>query len=166
MTDDKITPEMIEEANRRAYGPRKKKRLPPISLDEFQVRGNRIGERVGNSILGMVLRGRMARQRQRRNADLPDCAACTWAELIRCGGPLAYLRVAAEKAAKQAAREEAHHWLDFLEENPPDDEEIAAQVARYIKALKRIAGIQPTADEIRAQTRERVRRFRERKAQS
>jgi hypothetical protein len=156
--DDKITPEMIEEANRLAYGPKRKKRRPPVTLDEIEARSAKGPD---GEVMGMIMRGVMARHRQRRNSDIPF--PVTWADLIRNGGPLAYMRAAAARAAKQAAGEEARYWLDLLAENRPDDDKIAGVIDGYIKTLRRIVGERPPIEEVRARTRERVRRFRERR---
>jgi hypothetical protein len=158
--DDKITPEMIEEANRLAYGPKRKKRPFPKTLDEIEADFAKgpLGE-----VMGMIVRGAVARHRQGRNADIPF--PLTWADLIRNGGPLAYMRDAGWRAFRDAAHEEARYWLDLLEANRDEigDSTVRREIDGYIKTLRRIVGERPPIEEVRAQTRERVRRYRERR---
>jgi hypothetical protein len=100
--------------------------------------------------------GECMTKRRRCDADLP--LPVTVASLIENGGPLAYVR----NAAKRAAREEARFWLDLLEKvEPGDNWQLETLVVAWVKAVKRILCVNPTADEIRVQTRERVRRWRE-----
>jgi hypothetical protein len=131
-----------------------KKRQQQLTLDEVEARFARV-----NKVAGMTARGAYALVHQGRRQTIP--LAATWADLIRNGGPLAHVRAAAWEAYREAARMEARRWLEQLEV-PEDDPEIAAVVAGYIKSLKRIAGVGQTIEERRAQTKDRVRRWRER----
>jgi hypothetical protein len=91
----------------------------------------------------------------------------TLAQLIQRGGPEAFAR----GRARDAAQEERDFWLMWLEGMP--EREIrdagssdAMMRELYIKALRRRLGKQRRVpiEVIRAQTRERVRRFRHRRA--
>jgi hypothetical protein len=169
MADNPTPEEITDEAKRQAYVRRFRyntkthKRKPPLTLDEIEARfANR-------EVLGWTVRGAIARMRRRRSFHLPD--PNTWRDLIRAGGPLVYMRAAGLRAAKEAELEEAQRWLGWLEQNRPevdadshpDDITIARLVDRYIKTLRRILGEPTPIDEVRAQTRRRVRRFRERR---
>jgi hypothetical protein len=80
----------------------------------------------------------------------------TLGELADAGGP----ETLARKAAQEAAQSERRLWLDTLEDIPeakrPDI------VNGWIGDLRRKLALRRSKDVIRAQTRERVRRFRER----
>jgi hypothetical protein len=82
-------------------------------------------------------------------------------ELIAAGGPEAFA-----EAAEEAATSERQFWLRALErwqrDNEPDYGHIGVSVIMYIRELRRKLGIKPPKELIREQTRERVRRFRER----
>jgi hypothetical protein len=90
----------------------------------------------------------------------------TVGELVMAGGPETLARHAAGEAAEKAATLERRFWLGVLERwqrnNEPDDLYINAQVRMYIRELRRKLGLKPPKELIREQTRERVRRFRER----
>jgi hypothetical protein len=77
----------------------------------------------------------------------------TLGELHDAGGP--------ETLAQEAAQSERRRWLDVLEDVPeakrPDI------VYRWIGDLRRKLGLRRSKNIIRAQTRDRVRRYRERK---
>ena len=87
-------------------------------------------------------------------------------ELIEAGGPEAF----AKQEAKQAARRERQLWLGVLERlelnklNSDQQVIMIAIVESYIRELRRRLGIRPLKETVRAQTRERVRRFRARRA--
>jgi uncharacterized protein (DUF2267 family) len=89
----------------------------------------------------------------------------TIADLIKAGGPETFARQAAHKAAQGERR----FWLRVLEQvdleevNRRDSYE-AAVVTAWIKSLRRQINVKPSPEVIRAQTRERVRRFRSRQA--
>jgi hypothetical protein len=76
----------------------------------------------------------------------------TLGELADAGGP--------EALAQEAAQSERRRWLDTLEDIPeakrPDI------VYRWISDLRRKLGLRQPKNVIRMQTRERVRRYRER----
>jgi hypothetical protein len=87
-------------------------------------------------------------------------------DLIDAGGPIVLVHNAAAQAAAQTAHTEARRWLNRLTKiktNASSDTVLAKTIEDYIRALRRIVGERPGIDEVRAQTRERVRRFRERK---
>jgi hypothetical protein len=75
----------------------------------------------------------------------------TLGELADAGGP--------ETLAQEAAQSERRRWLNTLESLPqrPDI------VHGWINGLRRKLGLRQPKDVIRAQVRERVRRYRERK---
>jgi hypothetical protein len=79
----------------------------------------------------------------------------TLGDLADAGGPEAL----AKRAAEQAAQSERRRWLDTLEALPqrPDI------VCGWINNLRRRLRLRQPKDVIRMQTRERVRRYRERK---
>jgi hypothetical protein len=88
-------------------------------------------------------------------------------ELGRSGGPNAMIR----QAELEAGDQEARFWLEVLESQLPqipiedgDDIMLSAIVHGWIKSLRQRLGLRPSPDVIRAQTRERVRRYRERQA--
>jgi hypothetical protein len=84
----------------------------------------------------------------------------TFEELVRAGGPEGMARAAAERAAN----EERQFWLDILEGmKPPDDAWVDMYRSTYIRDLRRRLSIKPSVEIVRAQTRERVRRLRERR---
>jgi hypothetical protein len=80
----------------------------------------------------------------------------TLGELADAGGP----ETLARKAAQEAAQNERRLWLDLLVAIPegkrPDI------VYWWISDLRRKLGLRQPKDVIRMQTRERVRRYRER----
>jgi hypothetical protein len=78
----------------------------------------------------------------------------TLGDLADAGGP----ETLAKRAAEQAAQAERHRWLDVLE-GIPERPEI---VSGWINGLRRKLGLRQSRDTIRMQTRERVRRYRER----
>src|SRR4051794_33072082 len=89
-------------------------------------------------------------------------------DLAAKGGPMAFVRAAAD----EAAREEAASWVEVLADCLTDceasgDADLYARVLlhSWVKQMRRIAGIKPSPEEKRAQTRERVRQHRERKRQ-
>ena len=91
-------------------------------------------------------------------------------ELARIpGGPFALI----EQAEQQAGDAEARFWLDVLEHHVAkalaegvtgDDLMLSAIVHGWLKSLRLRLGVRPSPDVIRAQTRERVRRLRARRA--
>jgi hypothetical protein len=80
----------------------------------------------------------------------------TVAELVEAGGPEGLARAAAREAAAKTRR----FWLDVLEGIPEAERDFIVQM--YIGGLRRRLGLHQPKDVIRAQTRERVRRFRAR----
>jgi hypothetical protein len=84
-------------------------------------------------------------------------------ELFRAGGPQTLIR----KAERRAGDDEARLWLNVLEAASPkldasDNLVLHVTVQDEIRSLRKRLGLKPSIDEVRAQTRERVRRFRER----
>ena len=86
-------------------------------------------------------------------------------ELARSGGPNAMIR----QAELEAGDQEARFWLEVLESQVPqipiedgDDILLSAIAQGWIKSLRQRLGLRPSPETIRAQTRERVRRFRAR----
>ena len=99
---------------------------------------------------------------------LPASLPTTLSERIASGGPGALIRRAAARAAKEAATREGLFWLAVLEEiaaksTVGDDPGDQAYVTGTIRALRRRFGLKRPLEEVRAQTRERVRRHRERR---
>jgi len=85
--------------------------------------------------------------------------------LIDAGGPMAFVR----KAAEEAARQEAEQWAEIVasalakyEASGNPELTVVLMMQSWLKQMRRIAGMKPSVDEVRAQTRERVRRYRER----
>jgi hypothetical protein len=83
-------------------------------------------------------------------------------ELFAAGGPQALIR----EAEKRAGDGEARFWLSVLETVGPRLEGaenllLPVMVQAEIRSLRKRLGLKPPIEEIRAQTRERVRRFRE-----
>ena len=100
----------------------------------------------------------MARSRFGR---LPKRLPQTFQQLIEAGGPAAF----AKAAAAAAARQEFEFWLQILEGVRDDLEEHDQMFCDlYLRDLRRKLGLRPPKQEIREQTRLRVRRFRERRA--
>ena len=101
-------------------------------------------------------------RRPKRRPKLPTSLD----ELIEAGGPEAF----AKQEAKQAARRERQLWLGVLERlelnrlNSDQQVIMISIVESYIRELRRRLGIRPPRETVRAQTRERVRRFRARRA--
>jgi hypothetical protein len=86
-------------------------------------------------------------------------------ELARSGGPNAMI----QQVERQASDQEARFWLETLEAYWLAtalvlDLPYTMILDSWIKSLRRRLGVKPTPEAIRAQTRERVRRFRERMA--
>ena len=81
-------------------------------------------------------------------------------QLVAAGGPNAVAR----DAAADVARQEMEFWLKLLERIKQEDLDTRGRMmcSRYIRNLRRKLGIRPSKEEIREQTRFRVRRFRER----
>jgi len=82
-------------------------------------------------------------------------------DLVMAGGPERLAR----EAAEEAARTERKFWLDVLVGMKLDDDADPwdhAMRVNYIRALRRKLRIKPSTNVIREQTRERVRRHRER----
>jgi hypothetical protein len=98
------------------------------------------------------------------NSRSPAEVVDTVSELIRMGGPLALI----EQAKRRAGELEGRFWLGVLESLEIDDDGGIRHiiVPRWIKELRRRLGVAPSRTEVRAQTRERVRRFRCRKARA
>ena len=94
---------------------------------------------------------------RRRSKRLP----MTVGELIEAGGPETLARHAATEAAEKAATLERKFWLGVLERWQRKNE-LDLNVTLYIRELRRKLGKKPPKELIREQTRERVRRFRER----
>ena len=88
----------------------------------------------------------------------------TISELVAAGGPTAFARAAAETAARKTFE----FWLDVLERIEQDDLDEQDQMfcALYIRSLRRKLGVPQSKEEAREQTRLRVKRFRERRAQA
>ena len=88
----------------------------------------------------------------------------TWAEFLHAG------EAAVEAAINKAAYDARRSWLENLEKElptmPEDDEHdyfLWLSVIARIKRLHRKLGIEQPAEEVRAQTRERFRQYREHK---
>jgi hypothetical protein len=84
-------------------------------------------------------------------------------ELFRAGGPQALIR----EAERQAGDNEARFWLSVLETAGPRLEGaenllLPVMVQAQIRSLRKRLGLKPPIKEVRAKTRERVRRHRER----
>jgi hypothetical protein len=84
-------------------------------------------------------------------------------ELFRAGGPQALIR----EAERRARDDEARFWLSVLETAGPrfeGDENLLlpVMVQAEIRSPRKRLGLKPPIEKIRAQTRERVRRHRER----
>jgi hypothetical protein len=101
----------------------------------------------------------MAR-RSKRPRRLPKQLPQKIHELVAAGGPKAVAR----NAAADAARQEMEFWLKLLERIKQEDLDTRGRMmcSRYIRNPRRKLGIRPSKEEIREQTRSRVRRFRER----
>jgi hypothetical protein len=80
----------------------------------------------------------------------------TLGELADAGGP----ETLARKAAREAAQSERRLWLDVLEAIPGAQRPDIAHW--WARDLRRKLGLRQPKDVVRAQTRERVRRYRER----
>jgi hypothetical protein len=91
---------------------------------------------------------------------------------IKSGGLEYAERIAASKAAAEAAREavrwERKRWLPLLEDWLAVEPKgfVRGILAAEVKRLRRRLGIKPSAAIVREQTRDRVRRFRERQKAS
>ena len=89
----------------------------------------------------------------------------SWDELIEAGGVEGLAREAAEEAANEVRR----HWLEAFEgmlaNSTPDATNWMwlANLDSEVRRLRRVLGIKTPPDVVRQQTRERVRRHRERK---
>jgi hypothetical protein len=88
--------------------------------------------------------------------------------LSRRGGPERQIKEAQRRGAKLAGDNEAAFWLRTLIEARPqivhiEDRPLADAIDYEIKLLRRRLGERLPPEEARAKTRERVRRFRERK---
>lgn len=96
------------------------------------------------------------RRRNSKSTPLP----MTFGDLVRVGGPRAYV----EAAARNHAEREARFWLaavrDMHARMDKDDIMSASIAADYIKDLRRMLRERPTLAEAREKTRERVRRHR------
>ena len=82
-------------------------------------------------------------------------------DLIEAGGVEAQVRAAGDRAM----RREREFWLETLQRHKmPEDGDLYEQLAlqSYIASLRRKLGIKPDVATVRAQTRERVRRHRQR----
>ena len=101
----------------------------------------------------------MAR-RSKRPRRVPKRLPQKIRELVAAGGPNAVAR----NATAAAARQEMEFWLKLLERMKQEylDTRGRMMCSRYIRNLRRKLGIRPSKEEIREQTRLRVRRFRER----
>lgn len=106
-------------------------------------------------------------KRSRSKRLRTKCQPRSLDELIEAGGPETLVRTAAATAAATAARQEREFWLDVLERHDPHKLDDADQIFRsmYISDLRRKLGVRQSKEVIREQTRLRVRRFRERRAQ-
>lgn len=85
-------------------------------------------------------------------------------EFIR-GGMTKIEYIAAARAADEAVRIEREHWLPILEswlEVYAEDRPVAAIIRAEVKRLRRCLGIKPSTASVREQTRQRVRRYRNR----
>jgi hypothetical protein len=96
--------------------------------------------------------------RRSRVTQLP----VTLPELIQVGGPEALAR----RAAQEAAQRERRFWFEVLDSLEPNaaDSMSSVIVMGWLRILRRQLHIPAPRDKdlIRAQTRERVRRYRER----
>ena len=88
----------------------------------------------------------------------------TWPEFFHAG------EAAIEEAINRVAYDARRSWLETLEkalpalpEDDSDDYFLRLSVIARIKRLRRKLGIEQPAKEVRAQTRERVRQYREHK---
>jgi hypothetical protein len=137
--DDEIASEMIEEVNRQAYG----HRYAPKPKWRRNVRGKKAG--------------------------VTSLFAMTLDDIVR-QGPLMIIEREAKQAAREAADRTARMLLDALTEarakldmSNETNFMAALVIDGQIKTLRRILHDHLTIEEVRAQTRERVRRFRERR---
>ena len=110
-----------------------------------------------------------AKRRYVRNVrDKSLALPTTLEDLIRQGGPLTCI----QEVERQAGDAEARFWLGVLEVlAPPSGEDMRTlmmfeTVQMWVKTMRRRLGIKPTPEAVRAQTRERVRRYRARKAET
>jgi hypothetical protein len=131
--------ELIEEANRQAYA----HRYAPKS--------------------------KRRRNARHQAAPVTSLFAMTLDDIVR-QGPLTIIEREAKQAAREAADRTARALLDALTQarQEIDDSDIDRQLSAMvidgqIKTLRRVLHDHPTIDEVRAQTRARVRRFRERR---
>jgi hypothetical protein len=86
------------------------------------------------------------------------------AELIRCGGVSRLER----EAANQVIARERRFWLQMLEAwldqcNGEEEVYVAAYLTGEIRRLRRLTGIPPSLERRRAQVRNRVRRWRQKR---
>jgi hypothetical protein len=88
--------------------------------------------------------------------DLPP----TLLKLAEDGGP----EIQVQRVAEQVMRAEREWWLTLLENLPdrPPECRLRTAIARWVRDLRLRLGIRQSPDARRAQTRARVRRFRER----
>jgi hypothetical protein len=106
----------------------------------------------------MARRPRRSQRRKRKVLPL------SFGDLVKAGGPEAFVRREAKKMATAVAEGERILWLGRLERmTPPDDPVRLAIYECYVRDLRRKLRIKPPKDVIRAQTRERVRRLRARR---
>ncbi len=91
----------------------------------------------------------------------------TLAELLGMGGPDALI----DEAERRAGDETARFWLAVIEKHASqiviedmDDAVLSGIAQSWIRSLRLRLGIKPSPEAIRAQTRERVRRWRARMA--
>jgi hypothetical protein len=118
---------------------------------------------------GLEPSSRNKRKRTARVTDDDIPLPLTLSELIKAGGPMTFVRLAGERARRDAVLEEARSWLDMLAQqrteidknSSEDDFFMAMMIEGYVKTLRRVLHEPPPLDERRAQTRERVRRFRQ-----
>jgi hypothetical protein len=104
----------------------------------------------------------MERYMTKRRDDMPS-PPMTFDDLVRAGGPRAYI----EAAARNGAEREARFWLDVVRDMrtrlDPDDNAGALMADGYIKEIRRILRERQSLAEARAKNRERVRRHRARR---
>ena len=117
---------------------------------------------------------RRRRSRNGRDDEARATLPLTLADLAEMGGPSALIKEAERphlEEARRAGDEAAAGWLATLEEiavglSVEDEGEfrLLLVVQGWVKALRRRLGVKPPPDVVRAQTRERVRQHRARKA--
>ena len=105
-------------------------------------------------------------KRRPKRSQLAQSLPLTLDDLAGAGGPETLARNAAANAAAIAVRQEREFWLHLLEGLVLNDLDFQDQVtcSMWISDLRRKLGLGQRKEVVREQTRERVRRFRERRA--